>query len=179
MVITTLLTWQITKQTKQNPIRLHIADNRKKIWFIVLRSEVLNIQCYNALKLSNIIWLPVQHIPKITFCPLQAIVIWVRIWVKRFYREISVQTDSYKPASVPDAVLYEWTLPRAKKVSTGHFFSEVLQLPPPSSSHFSITKKEHHPIGWCSFLCKDYKKDIFGRFAYDFELSQNILSFLI
>jgi len=29
------------------------------------------------------------------------------------------------------------------------------------------------------FLCKDYKKDIFGRFAYDFELSQNILSFLI
>lgn len=28
-------------------------------------------------------------------------------------------------------------------------------------------------------LCKDYKKDIFGRFAYDFELSQNILSFLI
>ena len=30
-----------------------------------------------------------------------------------------------------------------------------------------------------SFLCKDYKKDIFGRFAYDFELSQNILSFLI
>ena len=29
------------------------------------------------------------------------------------------------------------------------------------------------------FLCKDYKKDIFGRFAYDFELSQNILSFLL
>ena len=28
-------------------------------------------------------------------------------------------------------------------------------------------------------LFKDYKKDIFGRFAYDFELSQNILSFLI
>jgi len=28
-------------------------------------------------------------------------------------------------------------------------------------------------------MCKDYKKDIFGRFAYDFELSQNILSFLI
>ena len=30
-----------------------------------------------------------------------------------------------------------------------------------------------------AFMCKDYKKDIFGRFAYDFELSQNILSFLI
>ena len=29
------------------------------------------------------------------------------------------------------------------------------------------------------WMCKDYKKDIFGRFAYDFELSQNILSFLI
>ena len=66
--------------------------------------------------------------------------------------ESSVQTDSCKPASVPDAVLHEWTLPRAKKVSTGHFFMEVLQLPPPSSSHFSITKKEHHPNGWCSFL---------------------------
>ena len=38
--------------------------------------------------------------------------------------------------------------------------------------------KKSKPIG-LDFLCKDYKKDIFGRFAYDFELSQNILSFLI
>jgi len=43
---------------------------------------------------------------------------------------------------------------------------------------FSTKKK--NPSGWMGFfLCKDYKKDIFGRFAYDFELSQNILSFLI
>jgi len=44
--------------------------------------------------------------------------------------------------------------------------------------YFLPTKKDH-PVGWSFLLCKDYKKDIFGRFAYDFELSQNILSFLI
>ena len=85
-------------------------------------------------------------------CPLGDILLWGRIWVKGFYRKISGQTNSCKPASVSDTVLHEWTLPRAKKVSTGHFFTEVSQLPPPSSSHFSITKKEHHPNGWCSFL---------------------------
>ena len=41
------------------------------------------------------------------------------------------------------------------------------------------TKKTFHIDDMKGFLCKDYKKDIFGRFAYDFELSQNILSFLI
>ena len=41
----------------------------------------------------------------------------------------------------------------------------------------SITKGSRKGSLW--LLCKDYKKDIFGRFAYDFELSQNILSFLI
>ena len=65
--------------------------------------------------------------------------------------ENSVQTDSCKPASVPDAVLHEWTLPRAKKVSTGHFFTEVLQLPPPSSSHCSITKKTASRTADCLF----------------------------
>ena len=41
--------------------------------------------------------------------------------------------------------------------------------------------EKRSPFFWNDdlFLCKDYKKDIFGRFAYDFELSQNILSFLI
>ena len=44
-----------------------------------------------------------------------------------------------------------------------------------------ITAKKHATAiaVACFFVCKDYKKDIFGRFAYDFELSQNILSFLI
>lgn len=28
-------------------------------------------------------------------------------------------------------------------------------------------------------MCKDYKKDIFGNFAYEFELLPNILSFLL
>ena len=79
--------------------------------------------------------------------PLRDSLLWVKIWVKRFCKEISAQTDSRKPASVSDTVLHEWTLPRAKKVSTGHFFTEVLQLPPPSSSHFSITKKDSHPDG--------------------------------
>ena len=60
-------------------------------------------------------------------------------------------TDSCKPASVPDAVLHEWTLPRAKKVSTEHFFMEVLQLPPPSSSHCSITKKTASRTADCLF----------------------------
>ena len=54
-------------------------------------------------------------------------------------------------ASVPDAVCHPWPLPRAKKVSTGHFFTEVLQLPPPSSSHFSITKKRT-PSDWMVFF---------------------------
>ena len=54
--------------------------------------------------------------------------------------------------SLPDVICLLWTLPRAKKVSTGHFFTEVLQLPPPSSSHFSITKKRTPSVGWCSFL---------------------------
>jgi len=95
-------------------------------------------------------------------CPLGANLLWVRIWVKRFCREISVQTDSCKPASVPDTVLHEWTLPRAKQVSTGHLFTEVLQLPPPSSSHFSITiittgrwfslYKKRTPSDWMVFF---------------------------
>ena len=74
-------------------------------------------------------------------CPLGAILLWVKTWVKGFFKEISAQTDSCKPASVSDAVLHEWTLPRAKKVSPGHFFAEVSQLPPPSSSPCAITKK--------------------------------------
>ena len=40
-------------------------------------------------------------------------------------------------------------------------------------------KKVGNLLSKIADLCKDYKKDIFGRFAYDFELSQNILSFLI
>jgi len=47
----------------------------------------------------------------------------------------------------------------------------IVQIP---SQH-----KKSTPKGVDFFVCKDYKKDIFGRFAYDFELSQNILSFLI
>ena len=48
-----------------------------------------------------------------------------------------------------------------------------------SSPDLSLTKDKREAKASRLSLCKDYKKDIFGRFAYDFELSQNILSFLI
>ena len=52
-------------------------------------------------------------------------------------------------------------------------------LAPLEFNRISTKKEKHHRMVALLFLCKDYKKDIFGRFAYDFELSQNILSFLI
>ena len=54
------------------------------------------------------------------------------------------------------------------------FLTRGLRIP---SIHHK--NKQHLQKQMLFILCKDYKKDIFGRFAYDFELSQNILSFLI
>ena len=34
------------------------------------------------------------------------------------------------------------------------------------------TNKNDHPKGWSFLLSMGYEKDIFGSFAYDFELSQ-------
>ena len=36
----------------------------------------------------------------------------------------------------------------------------------------SQAKNKPEQSGLCSDVCKDYKKDIFGNFAYEFELSQ-------
>jgi len=58
------------------------------------------------------------------------------------------------------------------------YFTHEVHFTNPARDLFRCAKEKSTPSA-CFSLCKDYKKDIFGRFAYDFELSQNILSFLI
>lgn len=39
---------------------------------------------------------------------------------------------------------------------------------------FHSCKKDSAPVGRCPFLSKDYKKDFFGVFVYDFEPSPKV-----
>ena len=63
-------------------------------------------------------------------------------WVAKRYSNRSVVPTTCRLPSRTDG-----NLPRAKKVSPGHFFAEVSQLPPPSSSPYTITKKDSQPKG--------------------------------
>ena len=85
-----------------------------------------------------------------------------KLWIME--NRVGYEMNSYTPVGVFHSVSYFTLRSNISQILLGIYF---------------VAPNKKDAERRLFYLCKDYKKDIFGRFAYDFELSQNILSFLI